>query len=296
MHDEDPIMIRPDGSSGPRGYAASTLDPASRFTVDVVIPVLNEAHVLEKSVLTVREFLAGNLPHQWRVVVVDNGSTDGTDAVARRLADQYEDVTFMHLRARGRGRALRHAWTRSNADVVCYTDVDLSTELPALPRLVNGILFEGYDVGTGSRLLPESKTTRSGQREFISRTYNLIVRTVLRTTFSDAQCGFKVVSRKAVDAVVPFVRDESWFFDTELLTLAEKWGYRIMDLPVRWDEDDDSRVKIVRTAWDDLKGIARVRLYIWTDPLARRRKAEAPRHRTEAYPLAGSSAPTGQRP
>lgn len=277
------------------GYATSRLDPESRFTVDIVIPVLNEAHVLEKSVLTVREFLAANLPHRWRVLIVDNGSTDGTDRVATDLTVRFDDVAFLHLTERGRGRALRHAWTKSKADVVSYTDVDLSTELDALPKLVNGILFEGYEVGTGSRLLPESKTTRSTQRELISRIYNFIVRLVLRTTFSDAQCGFKVASRKAVNAVVPFVRDESWFFDTELLTLSEKWGYRIMDLPVRWDEDDDSRVRIVRTAWDDLKGVARVRWYLWTDRLARQRKAAAPGHRTEAYRMASGSAPSGQR-
>jgi glycosyltransferase involved in cell wall biosynthesis len=297
MFEKEPSMTDPENTPGTRrstaGYAISQLDPASEFTVDLVIPVLNEAHVLEKSVMTVREFLAANLPHHWRVVVVDNGSTDGTDRVAASLVDRFDDVAFMHLTERGRGRALRHAWTTSDADVVSYTDVDLSTELAALPRLVNGILFEGYEVGTGSRLLSDSTTTRSAQREFISRTYNLMVRTVLRTTFSDAQCGFKVVSRKAVNAVIPHVKDESWFFDTELLTLAEKWGYRIMDLAVRWDEDDDSRVKIVRTAWDDIKGILRVRWYLSTDRLARQRKAAAPGHRTEAYRM--GSQPTGQR-
>jgi glycosyltransferase involved in cell wall biosynthesis len=298
MTDKEQTMTDRDDTRGPHrsttGYAVSHLDPASEFTVDVVIPVLNEAHVLEKSVMTVREFLAANLPHRWRVVVVDNGSTDGTDRIATSLVERFGDVAFMHLTQRGRGRALRHAWTTSDADVVSYTDVDLSTELAALPRLVNGILFEGYEVGTGSRLLPQSTTTRSFQREFISRTYNVMVRTVLRTTFSDAQCGFKVVSRKAVNAVIPHVKDESWFFDTELLTLAEKWGFRIMDLAVRWDEDDDSRVKIVKTAWDDIKGILRVRWYLWTDRLARQKQAAAPGHRTEAYRIAGSQ-PTGQR-
>ncbi|HUF69386.1 MAG TPA: dolichyl-phosphate beta-glucosyltransferase [Longimicrobiales bacterium] len=299
MSEKEPQMSAPESELDARkkmtGYATSVLDPASEHTVDVVIPVLNEAHVLEKSVMSVRAFLAGHMPHRWRVVVVDNGSSDGTDRVARSLVERFDDVAFMHLTERGRGRALRHAWTTSQADVVCYTDVDLSTELAALPNLVNGILFEGYEVGTGSRLLPDSTTTRSFQREFISRTYNFMVRTILRTTFSDAQCGFKAVSRKAVLAVVPHIRDESWFFDTELLTLSEKWGYPIMDLAVRWDEDDDSRVKIVRTAWDDIKGILRVRWYMWTDRLARQRQAAAPGHRTEAYRMASGSQPTGQR-
>jgi glycosyltransferase involved in cell wall biosynthesis len=248
--------------------------------VDVVIPVLNEAHVLERSVATVRGFLAEHLPWSWRVVIVDNGSTDGTDAVARRLeAATPGEVAFVQLPQRGRGRALRHAWTRSDAEVMCYTDVDLSTELEALPVLVRAVLEEGYDLGTGSRLLPASRTTRSFKRELISRAYNVIVRAVLWTSFSDAQCGFKVVSRRVVQEVVPEVLDQSWFFDTELLVLAEKRGFRLRDLPVRWVEDDDSRVKIVRTAWEDLKGVARLRWKLWREALSPSRRAVVPQSR-----------------
>jgi glycosyltransferase involved in cell wall biosynthesis len=235
-------------------------------SVDLVIPVLNEAHVLERSVATVREFLRANLPYPWQVVIVDNGSTDGTDEVARKLVRQFpDDVRFLQLRERGRGRALRYAWAQSQASVVAYTDVDLSTELAALPKLVKGILVDGYDLGTGSRLLPTSRTVRSWKREIISRAYNVIVRLVLRTSFSDAQCGFKVLSRRVVQDIVPEVEDQAWFFDTELLVLAEKRGYRLQDLAVEWIEDDDSRVKIVRTAWEDLKGVARLRLKLWRE-------------------------------
>lgn len=231
--------------------------------VDVVIPVLNEAHVLEKSVGEVRAFLAAETRWDWRVVVVDNGSTDGTDRVAQALVARHADVRFLQLPQRGRGRALRHAWTQSDADIMSYTDVDLSTELAALPRLVQGIADGQYDLGTGSRLLPASETTRSFKREFISRCYNLMVKAVLWTSFSDAQCGFKVVSRRVVQEIVPSIEDQAWFFDTELLVLAEKHGYRIMDLPVRWIEDDDSRVKIIKTAWEDIKGVARLRWTLW---------------------------------
>jgi glycosyltransferase involved in cell wall biosynthesis len=231
----------------------------SQVLVDVVIPVLNEAHVLEKSVGTVRAFLTAHASWRWRVIVVDNGSSDGTDRVARELVGRYADVRFLQLPERGRGRALRQAWTASDADIMCYMDVDLSTELAALPRLVHALVAEGYDLGTGSRLLPDSKTARSFKRELISRLYNRIVKLVLRTSFSDAQCGFKVVSRRVVREVVPQVVDQSWFFDTELLVRAERLGFRLKDLAVAWREDDDSRVKIMRTAWDDLKGIARLR-------------------------------------
>ena len=135
-------------------------DATRPVTVDLVIPVLNERHVHEKSVLTVREFLAGYPQYRWRVVIVDNGSTDGTDQVAHDLVRRFSDVRFIQLPLRGRGRALRQAWTQSEADVMCYTDVDLSTELPALPKMVRAIVEDGYQVSTGSRLMRESHTVR----------------------------------------------------------------------------------------------------------------------------------------
>jgi len=238
--------------------------------VDLVIPVLNEAHVLAQSVATVQQFLEGAPQCRWRVVIVDNGSTDGTDQVARELAATRRDVSFLQLPQRGRGRALRQAWSQSDAHVMCYTDVDLSTELAALPVMVHSIVRDGYDLATGSRLLPASRTTRSASREFISRSYNLFVKAVLWTSFSDAQCGFKAIGRQAMLDLLPQVEDQSWFFDTELLALAEKQGYRIADIPVRWIEDGDSRVKIVRTAWDDIKGVLRVRWTLWRAALSGR--------------------------
>ncbi|HEX8069700.1 MAG TPA: dolichyl-phosphate beta-glucosyltransferase [Pyrinomonadaceae bacterium] len=235
----------------------------AQITVDVVIPVLNEAHVLEQSVSTVRRYLGEHLPYRWRVVIVDNGSVDGTDALARRLSEQHADVACLCLPQKGRGRALRCAWMQSEAHVVCYMDVDLSTELAAIPRLLRAIAEEGYDLATGSRLMRGSQTRRSLKRETISRIYNLFVRALLFTHFSDAQCGFKAVSREAVAQIVPQIQDQSWFFDTELLVLAEKQGYRIKDLPVVWNEDDDSRVRILPTAWADIKGVLRLRWQLW---------------------------------
>lgn len=236
--------------------------------VDVVIPVLNEAHVLEKSVATVRRYLSDHFPYPWNVVIVDNGSTDGTQEVAHTLSERYADVRFIHLLQRGRGRALRHAWLQSKADIVCYMDVDLSTDLRHLNELIDAIACEGYDIATGSRLMRGSETKRCLKREFISRVYNLMVKALLLTRFSDAQCGFKALSRKAVQQIVPQIEDQSWFFDTELLVLGEKQGFRIKDIPVRWIEDDDSRVKILRTAWDDIKGLLRLRMLLWKRPFA----------------------------
>ena len=232
--------------------------------VDLVFPVLNEAHVLEKSVETVRAFLADGFPYPWRVVVADNGSNDGTADVARKLAEKYDDVAYFTLDQRGRGRALRKAWTESDADIVAYTDVDLSTELAALEKMCRAIHEDGYDIATGSRLMKESKIKRGLKRDIISRCYNLLIKAVLFTHFSDAQCGFKAVSRKVVEEVVPQIEDQAWFFDTELLVLGEKQGYRIKDVPVVWIDDEDSRVKIVSTAWEDIKGVLRVRKYLWS--------------------------------
>lgn len=240
-------------------FVPTTREP----TVDVVIPVLNEAHVLARSVAKVRDFLSKNLSAKWQIIVVDNGSADGTGEVAARLAAEHQDVVALHLDRRGRGRALRHAWLYSQADIVGYMDVDLSTELAAVPRAVHAITDEGFDIAIGSRLLPTSKTKRSWQREFISRCYNIFVKTVLWTDFSDAQCGFKFLRRDLAGKLLPQVKDESWFLDTELLVLAEKQGYRIRDLDVIWIEDDDSRVKIVSTAWEDIKGVLRLRRQLW---------------------------------
>lgn len=240
----------------------------SGVTVDVVIPVLNEAHVLEKSVETVIAYLCSHVACQWQVVIVDNGSTDGTQNVARRLCEREPRVRFIHLLQRGRGRALRQAWLQSKADVVCYMDVDLSTRLDHLPALIEAVAGGEYDVATGSRLMGDSRTTRSVKRELISRIYNVFLKAILATRFSDAQCGFKAVSRRAVEAIVPQIEDQSWFFDTELLVLAEKQGYRIKDIPVVWIEDDDSRVKIFQTGWEDIKGIFRLRRQLWSGRLA----------------------------
>ncbi|MEE8519098.1 MAG: glycosyltransferase [Dehalococcoidia bacterium] len=230
--------------------------------IDVVIPVLNEEQALPACIDTLREFMAAELgQHDWRVVVADNGSEDGTLEVAKRYAKKYEkDVGYIHLDVRGRGRALRRAWLESNADVVSYMDVDLSTGLEAFPGMVTAILDEGYDVAYGSRLAGAASTNRSLKRDLISRSYNAIIRLSMRTQFSDAQCGFKALSRQAAQVLVPAVVNNHWFFDTELLIIAEKRGFRLKEVPVQWEEDPDTRVKIVQTVMEDLRGLARLRL------------------------------------
>jgi len=232
----------------------------SDVRVDVVIPVYNEEHVLAESVGRLGAFLGARLPYRWRIVIADNASVDRTPEVGRRLAAEDSRVTYLRLEQKGRGRALRRAWLDSDADVVSYMDVDLSTNLEHVPELIDAIVHQGYDVAIGSRLRHGARVTRQWKREVISRGYNLLIKLFFpRRTFSDAQCGFKAVSRRVADHLIPIVENNHWFFDSELLLRAEQHGYRVAEVPVEWIEDLDTRVKIFHTAMEDVRGLVRVR-------------------------------------
>ncbi len=230
----------------------------TRPSLDVVIPVYNEEHDLESAVRTLHASLAAYMGPATRITIVDNASVDGTAAIGARLAVELDGVRFMRLEQKGRGRALRAAWLASDADIVSYMDVDLSTSLDALPHLLEPILAGRADIVVGSRLITGAQVTRSLKRECISRGYNLLLRTVLHLRVRDAQCGFKAVRAGVARALLPSVRDEGWFFDTELLVLAQRARLRILEIPVAWIEDTNSRVKITSTAMADLRGIARM--------------------------------------
>ncbi len=227
-------------------------------TIDVVLPVYNEEHVLARSVIALRQFLNENLPHPFRIVIADNASNDKTWELAQALSQQHSDVICLHLDQKGRGQALRHAWLDSSADIVSYMDVDLSTNLEAFPKLIQAI-EEGYDVAVGSRHLPASLVKRSPGRELTSRSYNFLIKAMFLARLSDAQCGFKALSSEAAQELVPLIRNQGWFFDTELLILAHKKGYRVKEIPVTWVEDPDSKVSITKTALEELKGLLRMR-------------------------------------
>ncbi|GLX03756.1 bifunctional glycosyltransferase family 2/GtrA family protein [Microbispora sp. NBRC 16548] len=233
---------------------------ASRRTrlVEVVVPVYNEERVLAASVERLHAYLSGDFPYGFRVTIADNASTDGTWTIARRLARELPGVRAVHLDQKGRGRALRRVWESSDADVVGYMDVDLSTDLDAFLPLIAPLMTGHSDLAIGTRLSPWSNVVRGPKREVISRSYNLLLRSLMGARFSDAQCGFKAARTEVVQALLPAVKDEAWFFDTELLLLAEQHGLRIHEVPVDWVDDPDSRVDIVRTAVDDLRGMWRV--------------------------------------
>jgi putative flippase GtrA len=237
-----------------------------RPDVDVVVPVYNEQGALEGSVRRLHAFLTESFPFSWRIVVADNASTDGTPFIAAALAQELDGVAHLRLERKGRGLALREAWSRSDARVMAYMDVDLSTDLRGLLPLVAPLLSGHSDVAIGSRLARGAHVVRGPKRELISRTYNKILRATLRVRFTDAQCGFKAVTRETAALLLPQIRDDGWFFDTELLVLAGREDLRVHEVPVDWVDDPDSRVDIVRTAIDDLKGVARL---AFATPVAR---------------------------
>ena len=223
-----------------------------------MVPVRNEERDLAPSVRRLVGYLRESFPFSARVTVADNGSTDATWAVATRLARELPEVRAVHMEQPGRGRALRAIWSRSEAEVLAYMDVDLSTDLNALLPLVAPLLSGHSDVAIGTRLARGSRVIRGPKRELISRGYNLLLRTLMGARFSDAQCGFKAIRRDQAQVLLPLTQDTGWFFDTELLVLAERAGLRIHEIPVDWIDDLDSRVDIIATALADLRGMARL--------------------------------------
>ena len=230
----------------------------TRPLIDIVVPVLNEEKILQKSITTLDEYMAKHLPYRYQITIADNGSQDKTLEIANNLAEKYQSVRVVSLAERGRGRALKQAWQNSPADTLTYMDVDLSTSLDDFLSMIQPLVAGEAGVAIGSRLMKGSRTSRGLKRELISRCYNNIIKWTSGTKFSDAQCGFKAIRRDVAAKFLPKIKDNEWFFDTELLIKTERAGVPIHEQPVTWIEDTDSRVKIVKTAVDDLKGLYRV--------------------------------------
>jgi putative flippase GtrA len=243
--------------SGPRA-AVQTRSTTAGAVLDVVIPVYDEETDLGPCVRRLHAHLTEHFPYPFQITVADNASVDGTLAVAQALAAELPGVGVRHLDAKGRGRALSAAWSASSAPVLAYMDVDLSTDLAALLPLVAPLISGHSDLAIGTRLARTSRVVRGVKREVISRAYNLLLRGALAARFSDAQCGFKAIRADVAAELLPHVRDTGWFFDTELLVLAQRAGLRIHEVPVDWVDDPDSRVDIVATALADLRGMGRL--------------------------------------
>jgi putative flippase GtrA len=226
--------------------------------VEIVVPVRNEDRDLVPGVRRLHAYLHETFPFVTRITIVDNGSTDGTWAQALALAGELPSVSATRLERPGRGGALHSIWSASDADICAYMDVDLSTDLNALLPLLAPLLSGHSDVAIGTRLARGARVVRGPRREAISRGYNLLLHATLGTGFSDAQCGFKAIRADAARQLLPLTTDRDWFFDTELLVLAERAGLRIHEVPVDWIDDADSRVNIIGTARADIRGIIRL--------------------------------------
>ena len=233
--------------------------PHQQVTVEIVIPVYNEERALPESIAILCDYLETYFPYRWSITIANNASTDRTQEVAESLAASNPHLKVLRLDRKGRGRALKAAWLASEADIVSYMDVDLSTNLQSFLPLVAPLATGHSDLAIGSRLLRGAVVTRQWKREVISRAYNLLIKLFFRNRFSDAQCGFKALKSGVARELLPQVANNEWFFDTELLLLAEERGLRIYEVPVQWIEDLDSRVNIVRTALEDIRGLLRVR-------------------------------------
>jgi glycosyltransferase involved in cell wall biosynthesis len=226
----------------------------------VVLPVYNEEKALKRGVDTLTEFLTDYNKYKWQIVIADNNSQDRTGEIGKQLEKENPLVKYLYVPRKGRGIALRTAWEQTDCDFVSYMDIDLSTGLDALIRAVD-LLNGGADIVVGNRLAKNSNTTRCLKREFISRSYNVVIKTALGTHFQDAHCGFKTGRREVVQKLLPYIEDNEWFFDTEILFYAEKLGYIIREIPVTWVEDPDTKAKIFKDAYDDLRGLYRLRLH-----------------------------------
>ncbi len=241
------------------------------ISVDIVIPVYNEESDLEMNIRKLDDFLKlddllnKNFKYKYRIIIANNASTDNTLNIAEKLSKKMPRISYIHLDKKGRGRALKKAWINSSADIVSYMDVDLSTNLDHFIEIVDAIANGKYDLGVGSRLKRGSVVKRSLKRQILSVGYNKLLMLLFMPRFTDAQCGFKAIRREAAKKLVPRIKDQNWFFDTELLLLAEHNNYKIFEAPVRWIERKKSKVKIIKTVYEYLTSMARMRLKFWME-------------------------------
>ncbi|MBI1935284.1 glycosyltransferase family 2 protein [Candidatus Woesearchaeota archaeon] len=233
--------------------------------VDIVIPVYNEEAELEKNTIKLDDFLKKNFKHRYSIIIANNASTDSTLRIAKQLSRKFPNISCTNLEQKGRGRALKKAWMASKADIVSYMDVDLSTNLEHFIEIVDAIVKDNYDLAVGSRLQKGSVVRRGLKRQLLSVGYNILLKISFRHRFTDAQCGFKAMKREVAQELVPMTRDQNWFFDTELLLLAERNRYKIFEAPIRWIERKKSKVRILKTVAEYLTSMARMRFRFWRE-------------------------------
>jgi glycosyltransferase involved in cell wall biosynthesis len=233
---------------------------AKKYSVEIVVPIYNEAKELKTNILKLYTYLKKNLEgYNFHITIADNASTDSSLTIAQALSKKYKEIGYIHLDLKGRGRAVKEAWQKSQADILSYMDVDLSTDLTNFLPMIDSLIKRGYDIAIGSRLLPNSKVLdRPLKREILSRGYNILIKLLFQVHFSDAQCGFKAITSEAKRRLLAHIIDNAWFFDSELLIVGEKMGYRIYEQPVEWIDNPGSTVRVLRTVYGDLEGLFRL--------------------------------------
>jgi len=229
--------------------------------VSLILPAYNEAERLGDTVRQVADALHKITP-SFELIVAEDGSTDGTDKIAANLAKEYSYVKYLHSKDRlGRGKALNRAFKISEGEILAYIDVDLATDLNHLEELINAIREEGYDFSTGSRWLKDSDVKRSFTRRIASKGFNFMTRVLLKSKIKDHQCGFKAFKRAQLFDILDVVKDNHWFWDTEVLVRAQRKGYRIKEFPVRWRSDKKTKVDLKR----DVFGMGKQIIRLWRE-------------------------------
>ena len=232
----------------------------AKTSVEITVPVYNEEKELEDNIYKLFSFCKKNLDsYDWHITIADNASSDNTPIIAAGIEKKNSKISHLRLEQKGRGRAVKRAWAASEKDLCVYMDLDLSTDLVHLPKIL-WALTNGYDLAIGSRLAKGARVEgRTFIRELTSRVLNFFfIQFFFHTHFTDAQCGFKAVTKKVVENLIPKVKDNEWFFDGELLIIAEKSGYKIYEEPVHWVDNPGSTVRLISTIWGDLMSIKRL--------------------------------------
>lgn len=230
----------------------------------ITLPCFNEEQVLEKNVNTIFNYAQKGLSdYDWSILVIDNASSDKTFEIAKKLNQQNPKILIAQYLKKGRGAALKNVWQANNCyDIYSYMDIDLATDLNHFTDLISK-LDEGYNIAVGSRYVPGAKAQRSFRRKFMSKVYNLLLKLFLKVDFKDAQCGFKAFDKKSIINILPKTFDSGWFWDTEFMILAERSGYKIIEIPVVWkevrDEIRESKVSPLAEAFKQLRNIRLMR-------------------------------------
>lgn len=225
--------------------------------LEIAIPVLNEEEHLEKQIIKINNFLNDNFPKLLiSIVIADNGSCDKTLEIAKILSSK-ENIRYVTTDKKGVGRALKKAWFSSDAEFVGYMDLDLATDINCLKKIIREFSLEKYPIINGSRYLYSSKIiNRKFHRAFISRIFNIILKILFSTKITDGMIGFKFFKRDIVKTLFNNgAISDGWIFCTELLLVGEKLQIKIKEIPVIWEDDQSSKVKIINLTAEYLKAL-----------------------------------------